>query len=376
MDPKDILGEDLHLDAALPSPHDIRDHQWEEVGYGAAPFDWNVGYDIEAEVSKVLGTPFKEPTKNQGTSSSCGGQAVSYLGGTFSILQNRSFVEKSAKFIYAPIAYPNGGGTVGRDLCDQAVKIGWADETLCLSYNNSLPPNETFMARVADISPAAVANAAKNKALSYAAVNTDIDSVAQALANSSGLFIGVKGSNNGTWGSLCPLPPSDGDYNCWGHWMKVGKAKLINGVKNIGVHNSWGPAIGDNGWQWLSEDYFKSVTTNSNRPGPAIWEARVIIYNPKTTPPTFTHTFKQEMQQGDEGEEVKALQTALQINGTFPASVAPTGFYGNITVGSVQKFQAKYGIATAGLPTTTGYGRVGPRTLAKLNQLFSSGYTG
>lgn len=371
MDPKDLLGVDLPAFAAIQSPHDHRDHQWEEVGYGAAPFDWNAGYDVEVEMSKVLGTTFVEPTKNQGQSGSCGGQAASYLGGTFTVFQNKSFVEKSSKFIYAPVAYP-GGGSIGRDLCDRVVNAGWASEALCVSYENGQTPSEAFMARTADITDAAMADAAKDRGLSYAAVNTDIDSVAQALASGQGLFIGVTGANNGTWLSPFPKPPTDADGNYWGHWLKVGKAKLINGAKFIGVHNSWGAqGVGENGWQWLGEDYFNTVLHNSDRRGPVIFEARVIVYNKAPTPVTFHYHFTQQLSAGDTSPEVKALQTALQVAGFFPANVAPTGFFGGITTVAVQKFQSKYGIATAGTPNTTGYGHVGPKTIAQLNVLFN-----
>jgi len=59
----------------IPDP---RDYQWgKDVGMATIPFDWDKGYDVEEEVSKVLGVPFKLPVKNQNGSSSCGGQAWS-----------------------------------------------------------------------------------------------------------------------------------------------------------------------------------------------------------------------------------------------------------------------------------------------------------
>jgi hypothetical protein len=371
MDPRDILGAELHPNAAIQSPHDARDHQWEEVGYGTAPFDWNVGFDVEAGMSKVLGTTFVTPTKDQGQSGSCGGQAVSYLGGTFSVFQNKAFNEKSAKYIYAPVAYP-GGGSVGRDLCERVINAGWAAESLCPSYQNGNPPTEAFMELVADLTPAANTDAASDKGMSYALVSSDIDSVAQAAAAGNGLLIGVQGANNGTWLSPYPKPPTNGDQNLWGHWLAVGKAKLINGIKHVAVHNSWGATVGEVGWQWLGEDYFTTVLSGANRNGPAIFESRVIVYNPNATiPASFHHTFTLQMQLNSTGPEVQALQTALQVDADFPANVAPTQFFGNITQTAVQKFQAKYGIASAGTPATTGYGKVGPKTIAKLNALFA-----
>ena len=43
-----------------------------------------------------------------------------------------------------------------------------------------------------------------------------------------------------------------------------------------------------------------------------------------------------------------------------------TNYFGPATLRAVQKFQEKYGIATVGV---AGYGTVGPRTRAKLNEL-------
>lgn len=366
--PADI-GIHLPAFAAMPSPHDPRDYQMVEVGHSTAPFDWSKGFDIEATLN------FKEPTKNQGQSGSCGGQAVSYLGGTFSIIQSGKFEEKSAKFTYAPIAFPNGGGTVGRDLVDRTVNSGWAPESLCVSYENGNPPSEAFMARASDITSFAVAAAAKDKAMSYASVSADIESVAQALIASDGLFIGVVGQDNGTWLSSHPKAPSVNGTNLWGHWLKVGKARInpTSGKKEIGVHNSWGEAgVGDAGWQWLDEDYFNTILSrSSSRPGKAIFEAWALKFNPNPVPSSFKHTFTQQLDLGQTSPEVQALQTALQTLGYFPATVQPTQYFGTITQAAVQKFQKAQGIATGGTPTTTGYGRVGPATIAALNKLFS-----
>lgn len=368
MNPIDI-GKELHASAAMPSPHDARDYQMIEVARSAAPFDWSTGFDDE----KLLG--FKEPTKDQGQSGSCGGQAVSYLGGTFSVAQTKTFNEKSAKFIYAPIAYPNGGGTVGRDLVNRAVNAGWAPESLCVSYDNGKAPSEAFMARSSDITPAAIQEALKDKALSYVSVSADIESVAQALRDSDGIFIGVVGSNNGTWLSTHPKAPALNEPDCWGHWLKVGKARInsTSGKKEVAVHNSWGETgVGDAGWQWLDEDYFNTVLSrSSSRPGKAIFEAWAIKYNPTPAVSGFHHTFTEQLDIGQTSSEVLALQTALQSLGFFPATVQPTHYFGTITQAAVQKFQKQYGIASAGSPGTTGYGRVGPATLAQLNKLFA-----
>ncbi len=67
---------------------------------------------------------------------------------------------------------------------------------------------------------------------------------------------------------------------------------------------------------------------------------------------------------GSSGSAVTQLQMFLASVGVF--SVAPTGYYGPITTAAVQAFQAKSSIVNSGSPSTTGYGAVGPKTLAAI----------
>ena len=70
------------------------------------------------------------------------------------------------------------------------------------------------------------------------------------------------------------------------------------------------------------------------------------------------------MKFGDENEEVRALQNALQITGDFPANVKPTGYYGTITANAVYKFQLRNVIS---IPDRN---NAGPKTRGALNALF------
>lgn len=75
------------------------------------------------------------------------------------------------------------------------------------------------------------------------------------------------------------------------------------------------------------------------------------------------------------GPDVLELQKYLNANGFVLAqngvgSVGKeTNYFGHLTERAVQKFQAQYGIVSSGSPAMTGYGLVGPRTRAKLNEL-------
>ena len=78
------------------------------------------------------------------------------------------------------------------------------------------------------------------------------------------------------------------------------------------------------------------------------------------------------MSRGTRGASVKSLQQFLNTHGFVIASSGPgspgneTDLLGNLTVQAIQKFQKQYGIADVGTP---GYGTVGPKTRAKINEL-------
>jgi hypothetical protein len=335
---------------------DTRDHKWTEVGFGSAPFDWSVGYDVQEEVANAIGiTGFKIPVKDQNGSGSCGGQAWSYYAEVLEAVSSKTFEERSAKFIYAQTYVP-GGGSYGRDNCEIFVKQGVAREETLPSYENGNPPSELFMTRSQDILASTRQDAKLSMALSYANVDSIIDQVAQAIRDNKGVVLGVRGQNNGTWVSPYPVPPTSFE---WGHWVYAGKAKMINGVKHIGFLNSWGIGVGDLGWQWLSEDWFKTNIGGAL----AIFSVWTQVFNSVPVPPTFHHVFSVNMKLGDKGPEVVALQKVLQIEGLFPASVPTTGYFGNITQASVAKFQQKNNITP-----TAGY--CGPKTRGKLNEKY------
>lgn len=126
-------------------------------------------------------------------------------------------------------------------------------------------------------------------------------------------------------------------------------------VKMIGFINSWGPNVGHKGWQFLSEKYF---TTGNVLSG---WAH---IFNPNLPFIGFTHNFTTDLKYGMSGDEVKALQTALQLEGVFPQAVPATTYFGGITLDAVKKFQVKYTIVPAA-------GFCGPITRAKLNSIYN-----
>lgn len=76
---------------------------------------------------------------------------------------------------------------------------------------------------------------------------------------------------------------------------------------------------------------------------------------------------------GDKGSDVSQLQVYLAQNASIYPSGLVTGYFGPLTAAAVQKFQVAQGLVSSGTPATTGYGRVGAQTMARLNALMGSG---
>ena len=275
-----ILIEGKFAGGAFRDKYDLRDKKY--VARAGFPFDWQKGYDVEEELSKILNIPnFKLLPKDQDGSSSCGGQAGAMYNAILEAEATKTWEERSAKYIYAQ-GYVPGGGMYGRDIMKIIKKQGVAREVVLSSYENGNPPSEKFMQRSQDITIEARNDAKNAKIRDYGQVNPDIETVAQAIRDNWGVIIGVTGENNGTWLSLFPKPPTKGELYEWRHWVYAGKAKLIDGKKCIGILNSWGKIAGENGWQWLGENYFNTKVSDGN----AVWNSWTMLFD--EAPPEVT----------------------------------------------------------------------------------------
>lgn len=85
--------------------------------------------------------------------------------------------------------------------------------------------------------------------------------------------------------------------------------------------------------------------------------------------------FTQQMSIGSQGSEVSALQMYLATKTSHYPEALVTGYFGALTQAAVRRFQCAEEIVCSGDPGTTGYGRVGPKTLLQLN-LRASGAIG
>lgn len=307
--------DNIQFTGAIESPVDKRDYIYgEHLGFASSPYDWSKEYDIETVIGKI------QP-KDQSNSSSCGGQAWSYYS---YVLDTTNREEKSAKFIYAHTKVGDGG-SFGRSNCELCKSKGVSTEKLCPSY----PATEQNLSDRQSITDEAFDNALTNKSLKYAQVSLNIDSIAQAVRDNYGCVIGIAGQNNGTWRTPFPKPPVSNDV--WRHWVYVGRVKTIDGKKHIGFINSWG-SVGENGWQWISEDYFINNY---------VWEAWTMVED------NGKYIFNNVLKIGSTGESVKKLQQKL--NEILGLSLITDGKFGTKTKLAVIELQKKHNLTSDGI---------------------------
>jgi hypothetical protein len=141
---------------------------------------------------------------------------------------------------------------------------------------------------------------------------------------------------------------------------------LINGEKCLIIEDSWGPQYGLGGQRIITESFFKIRNWFAAHP------MNFKFDDQGPTKPHYTFTKQLNFQTVYHADaDVKALQGILKFEGLFPSNVENTGNYGPITAKAVLAFQQKYNI---GLPAEilSLQGRVvGPKTIAKLNELYS-----
>lgn len=230
---------------ALQDPTDYRDRLYDGIAFGAAPFDWNQGYDIEKKINTVI------PFKNQDGSSSCVGQAWSYYIGVLDAIETSAYTDISAKAVYSQIALSQGGAYI-REGGKLTVDWGAVIEILVSSYENGNPPSEPFMKDLSWKNDQISQTAKKLCSKEFRMIQgITIDIVAQGIRDNFGVVGGVLGSNNGSWNTLEPKPGAKD----WGHALFFGKAGLDEKGKYIATPNSWGNRFNGQ-WQKLREDWF------------------------------------------------------------------------------------------------------------------------
>jgi hypothetical protein len=235
---------------------DQRDLKYEEILGAFVPFtdeDFAKGFDIEKKLN------FKLPIKNQQSSLSCVGQAYSYYTAILNLVETGIYDEVSAKAIYSQIFLPQGGAMF-RDGAKLLVDFGALPEVSVPSKDERGLAREEFVRDKNWMTPESIQMAKTLQSKDYRAISgCTIDIFAQAIRDNYGVVGGVSGTNNGTWSSNEPKPPTG--HATWGHALYFGKFGIDEKGKYISTPNSWGnrnmkDSAHPDDWQKLREDWF------------------------------------------------------------------------------------------------------------------------
>ena len=239
---------------------DTRNYLYEEKVGAGEPFNWNKGFDVEEEMGVKL------KVESQNGSLSCVGQGMSKYAEVLNFFDEGVLRDFSSKDIYSHIRFPDGCAMIA-DAVKWLIERGVENEKDVPSYDRGKTPTEAFMAITVERNEERARNF---RALSYLTTGRrDIDYVAELIRDNHGLVSSYSGSNSG-WADTILTAPKTLDF---GHCVYFGKAKRINGKKYIGLLNSGGERIGDKGWQWMGEDYYRFLNN--------MWVVRDLVTNEK-----------------------------------------------------------------------------------------------
>jgi hypothetical protein len=253
-----ILKEEQFGKGALPDLHDGRDFSFGaylesyEDKVGEITLDWDNDYQGKNNLY------YKFPVKNQFISLSCVGQSCAGFKEVVEYYLKRSETKKSAKSVYSQIALPQGGAYF-RDGMRIITNYGINTEDEVPSHNNGVV-DESFMKSQAWMNDYLTKQASRYANQNfYSLKGFDIDTFAKAIKIGKGCVMGVIGTNNGTWMSKFPQPPTTTtpQGQLWGHAIIAVDYLKIDGKKYIKIKNSWGN-IGEDGYQYLGEEWFEN----------------------------------------------------------------------------------------------------------------------
>lgn len=362
---KDIFDKSL---GAIDSPEDYRDVVATSV----------LGEPDESAYPDKFINRVRFDAFDQKSIGSCVGQASAMYKRVIEYAEDTEDYDLSARFIYAMCksrdGIPETSGTYPRVAMDVLLKEGISSNDT-FKTNNSLQA-ENFKDHT-KISDQAFEQALQFRIKSYARVGSFLNvprgDLMQAIYETHGVLMSFRVGS--TWtrrvGRKRPEMPIQPPASVTGgHLVYIYgyEVERDGRLKLYGI-NSWGDDWGDDGhFELYYEDHF-----------PFIKEAWTVVdlpndYKDRDLPPAqeFAHTFNTDMREGQTSEEVRKLQIALAIEGVWGRpDIKATGYYGPITSRAVLAFWEKHNVATWWERTFLKGKSAGPKTRAKLNEIFS-----
>lgn len=103
-------------------------------------------------------------------------------------------------------------------------------------------------------------------------------------------------------------------------------------------------------------------------PAPVVPVAPAVA-KPSPVAQLVSPVFNTSLEKGMTSDDVKRLQQLLATDSELYPEAITSGYFGGLTEKAVQRFQKKYGLASEG---DSAYGFVGPKTRAKLQEIFGN----
>ena len=340
-----------------PESEKEKDYRLEEIVASVAPVEW-----IEKKESEWR----KFPIFDQNGSGSCVAQTARKMLGVYCQLKGGGFVPLSASHIYQRrVNRPDGGM-----IADDCFKIMQKGTTLELFAQSEKLSDSKMDAVVVSEFDAKIGEAFKIGNYVVAGAK-DIDLVASLIQQTGKAVMVWFYFKNDEWKAVPEIKYPDLSLtgsSTARHSVAAVDFTLYKGKKALIIDDSWGPNAGNGaGQRIITEDFFKernwfvahfmNFSFEENKKDDTISKPKYTF----TKDLEFSDTYKTD-------SDVIALQDILKYEGFFPINTDSTGYFGSITKKAVQQFQTKYSIA---IPSDPGYGRVGPKTRAKLNELYA-----
>lgn len=326
-----------------------KDYIFREIVSAVAPVKW---------VEKPQSEWRKFPIFNQDGSGSCVAQTMAKLMGIMYWLKNQVYVHFSATHIYQRRNNKPLSGMSGIDVFKIAQKGVTLEELVPSQSLSDLKMDSTVIEKykedVGEIF----------KIGNYIIITEkDMDTIASVIQTTGKAVMTWFFFQRDEWDNVPIIKNLQLDlYSKIAllHSVTAVDFTLYQGKKALIIEDSWGAWGNFTGQRIITEDFFKS------RNFFAAYPMNFTFEESKKDRPKYN--FVTNLSLGDTSSYVTDLQNVLKYEGIFPLNIESTGYFGAITKKAVQDFQVKYSIVGKDAPDT---GVVGPRTRAKLNELYN-----
>jgi len=304
----------------------------------------------------------KFPIRDQNGSLTCVAQTGAKVLGIENHLEESKFIEFSARDIYERRANKPSGGMWGQNALSIMSQFGATLEEKLPSQNmHEYEIEAPFVRTEEDLTIAK-----KYRGGGYVQLPIDIDKVADVVLNQKKAVMIYIFGDYSEWDVVIPKinkPETDVYSAYFRHAITVVDAFLYNGEKCVLIEDSWGKGFGEQGQRIVTETFFKS----------RVYFAGYLLNLSNEAQQTLKpkHTFTKILKFGMRNTDVKALQDILKYEGVFPVTVSSTGNYFQVTAKGVLAFQRKHNVAGESELAKLNGMHAGPKTVAKLNQLYS-----